>query len=129
MWCLSVVFQFTRYVPLFTGEVLKLIEQYRRNILSKVDYGKPSIFLYKYIRQVLDGTLEDTDEDSNQSLEFRHLNDSEKIQSIDSQSLEFGSDDIDDSKEQTGGKKLKREDSEDYKANTPWLFGDSDNLH
>lgn len=98
------------------GDLLKLIEQYRRNVLLKGRY-KPDLKLFGYIRSVFDGGLDDTgSEDSNQSLEMQHL---------DTQwEAEMGSEEFIDDEDVSAGTSsgksgLHKQDSLDYKANTP----------
>ncbi|WAQ96766.1 hypothetical protein MAR_029456 [Mya arenaria] len=105
----------------FPGKLLSLIKAYRQKVLLQSKWTKKSgMRLYEFILHMCDGTLDDTDEDSN------HGNDvmgSHGGQEVDPESLEFGSEEILDSDDEMGGgagcKKLKREDSDDYKANTP----------
>lgn len=99
------------------GDLLKLIEQYRRNVVLRSSSRKPKMNLFEYIYGVMSGQLDDSDDDSNQSNEMIHLGD-EGIIGADGNSLDLNelmSDEI------TDGPKgeLTKEDSIDYKANTP----------
>ena len=85
---------------------MKLIEQYRRNILKKHS-RKPRISLFDYIVGVFTGQFDDTDTDSNHSNEMSHWEDDADLWA--------GSDEITDDVSTT----LKKNESFDYKANTP----------
>ena len=78
---------------------------------------KPKMNLFEYIYGVMSGQLDDSDEDSNQSNEMIHLgNEGSNGAAGDSLDLdELMSDEINEGPK--GG--LTKEDSIDYKANTP----------
>ena len=88
---------------------MKLIEQYRRNIVLRSHSKKSKISLFDYIVGVFNGQIDDTDNDSssNQSNEMGHWEGEADLWA--------GSDEIvDDSKTP-----LKKNESFDYKAHTP----------
>lgn len=90
---------------------MKLIEQYKRNIVLKSSSKKSSITLFDYIIGVFTGRFDDTDNDSsNQSNEMAYLKDEGHKE------VEAGSDEIVDEPTKQG---LIRNDSVDYKASTP----------
>ncbi|KAL4240563.1 hypothetical protein ACF0H5_001355 [Mactra antiquata] len=91
------------------GDLLKLIEQYRCNVLKK---NKSGLRLYGYIRTVFDGGFDDTDGDSNESLELQRL----AADNYDD--FNIGSDEILDDIPSKGGN-LQKQESLDYKAHTP----------
>lgn len=109
---------------------MKLIEQYRKRLLVK-QKGKPDLKLFGYIRSVFDGGLEDTDEDDSQSLEMQRLDDEfdettgANVDYKNDFEAEMGSeeliedDETDADKETTADKTAIRQNSIDYKANTP----------
>lgn len=98
------------------GDLMKLIEQYRRKHVLKSISKKPKINLFEYIAGVFSGKFEDTDDDSsNQSNEMKQWSEGPDVTKEDENWLELGSDEIMD--EVNLG--LKKEDSFDYKANTP----------
>ena len=110
-----------------------LIEQYRKNeLLKKSKGGKPKRGLYEYMYAVYNASLDDTSEDSNHSndsLEMQHWEDSgvtgseEFVEPVmPSDWSKDGCGESDWLKEGSGGpptKGLKRQASDDYKANTP----------
>lgn len=118
---------FKRFVHIFTGQLLTLIAQYSKNVLSHTHRGKPSMRLYEYLYRVFDGSLEDTDEDSNQSLEIQRMENSQVEEQTQETKDDFnlGSDEIlendanDTKNGESADKKIKRDESVDYKANTP----------
>ena len=85
---------------------MKMIEQYRRNILKKHS-RKPKVSLFDYIVGVFDGQFDDTDTDSNQSNEMGHWEDQADLWA--------GSDEI----IEDSNTLLKKNESFDYKAHTP----------
>lgn len=96
---------------LSVGDLMKLIEQYKRNIVLKSSSKKSSITLFDYIIGVFTGRFDDTDNDSsNQSNEMAYLKDEGHKE------VEAGSDEIVDEPTKQG---LIRNDSVDYKASTP----------
>ncbi|KAL3877139.1 hypothetical protein ACJMK2_034889 [Sinanodonta woodiana] len=52
------------------GDLLKIIEQYRQNVIMK-SQGKPNINIFEFIQKTFDGSMENTDEDSQSSNEMR----------------------------------------------------------
>lgn len=111
------------------GDLLKLVEQYRKQLLRK-HVGKLDLKLFGYIRSVFDGGLEDTDEESNQSLEMQRLDDEnsedsgKEIHYVNDLEAEMGSEEYvedEENNENNGAVKGKvaKQDSVDYKANTP----------
>lgn len=97
--------------------------------------GKPTLKLYAYIANVFDGGLEDTDEDSNQSLEMQRLDDaavggSKGAAYCDTDDLDRGSEEWhevtsdwsklgNEGEDNSGKGKVQKQDSLDYRANTP----------
>jgi hypothetical protein len=84
---------------------LTLIEQYGRKIAWSKQ-SKKSISLFQYIPRVFDGTLENTDSES----------DSPGYQQSDSLEMQYLNTEREN---ETGKPKVHRAESVDYKANTP----------
>ena len=125
-----------------SDNVFTLIDRYYRSILIPLGAGryKPKLKLVDYIIRVFDESLENTDEDSNQSLEMMHM-DQEQIDQLDKIEAMWKENEKQKSPgkkgKQTGKKEeekgvkrpasnddsdnneLSRNDSIDYKADTP----------
>ena len=104
---------------MFSGDLMKLIEQYRRNIVLKSISKRPRASLFEYIVGVFSGKFDDTDnESSNQSNEMTHWDDDDDElygPMVDKAGVEMGSDEFVDGPKAG----LKASDSFDYKAHTP----------
>ncbi|XP_052262139.1 poly(ADP-ribose) glycohydrolase-like [Dreissena polymorpha] len=104
--------------PLSINQLLKVINSYRAKILQKSSWTKRTgPGLYEYILGSPDGA----DIDQLQDEDLASQPESHNAQSIDPASLEFGSEEYNDDDDivVSEEKKLKRDDSIDYKANTP----------
>ncbi|KAK3092078.1 hypothetical protein FSP39_024998, partial [Pinctada imbricata] len=124
----------TKTNPLGIGNILTLIQQYEKNVVSrKPKKSKYSVNLYQYIPRVFDGTLEMTDSepdtptwDDSDSNETRYM-----LAAQDSVEAENTADDTKNEVKKNDGNKtterpksgekpaVQRQESKDYKADTP----------
>ncbi|KAJ8317850.1 hypothetical protein KUTeg_002941 [Tegillarca granosa] len=103
------------------GTILKLIQQYDKNVVKK-SHRKPKITLFEYVIKVFDGSLENTDdeeeeEDCGRSQEAEYWNSNDNIEWKTAKMIEKES--LKDSKISPKSSTVKRQDSVDYKADTP----------
>ncbi|KAK3580069.1 hypothetical protein CHS0354_001021, partial [Potamilus streckersoni] len=71
------------------GDLVKIIEEYRKNIILK-SQGKPEMNIFEFILRIFDGSLENTDEYSHSSYEMRFLKESGRESSFSSRGATGG---------------------------------------